>query len=64
MKSKKEENPYPYAASQEYSLNELDEIIKKASLRGFNVFQDYNFIIFNLATHLKNRKINEECCDD
>lgn len=51
MKSKNEQEPYPYVA-REFTAAELEEIKSIASLRGYNVFQDYNYIIYSLAVQL------------
>ena len=51
MKSKNEQEPYPYVA-REFTAAELEEIKSIASLRGYNVFQDYNHIIYSLAVKL------------
>ena len=59
MESKKEQKPYPYEA-EEHTLESLEEIKNTASLRGYNVFQDYNHLIYSLATQLiKEKKKNE-----
>lgn len=51
MKSKKEQKPYPYEA-EDFTMEELEKIKTTASLRGYNVFQDYNHIIYSLAVQL------------
>ena len=51
MKSKNEQEPYPYVA-KDFTAAELEEIKSVASLRGYNVFQDYNHIIYSLAVQL------------
>lgn len=51
MESENEKKPYPYKA-QKFTLEELQQIKLQASMREYNVFQDYNHVIFSLAAQL------------
>ena len=59
MESKKDQKPYPYEA-EDFTMKELEKIKSTASLRGFNVFQDYNHIIYSLAVQLIEERQNAE----
>ena len=54
-----EQKPYPYER-EEYSIEELQLMKTKASCRGFNVFQDYNHVIYNLTCQLMEEKVKNE----
>lgn len=51
METENEKKPYPYKA-QEFTLEELELVKLRASLREYNVFQDYNHVIYSLAVQL------------
>lgn len=53
--------PYPYTV-EEQSLEELEVIKATSSCREYNVFHDYNYIIYNLASQLIKLKEREEDC--
>ena len=54
-----EQKPYPYERKT-YSLEELQLMKTKASCREFNVFQDYNHVIYNLTCQLMEEKAKSE----
>jgi len=54
-----EQKPYPYER-RTYTLEELQLMKTKASCREYNVFQDYNHIIYNLTCQLMEEKIKNE----
>ena len=54
-----EQKPYPYVR-EEYAIEELQLMKVKASCREFNVFQDYNHVIYNLTCQLMEEKLKNE----
>ena len=48
---RKKQEPYPYKL-KEYTLDELRDMKKKSSCRQYNIFHDYNYIIYNLVLQL------------